>query len=62
MKSGTGELADDAKGNRLSEVIYDDTIASQIEALPATAVHRDVDLEIVAADSAGNEIRPFCRA
>ncbi|KAJ7655991.1 hypothetical protein DFH06DRAFT_1328832 [Mycena polygramma] len=47
--SGTGILADDAKGT-LSEKIYNDT---DVEALPATQPHRNVDLAIVNADTQG---------
>ncbi|KAJ6458585.1 hypothetical protein C8R47DRAFT_1245170 [Mycena vitilis] len=47
--SGTGILADDAKGT-LSEKIYIDT---EVDALPATQPHRNVDLAIVNADTQG---------
>lgn len=36
-----------------SETIYNDTDVAQIESLPPTALHRNVDLAIVAADEAG---------
>ncbi|KAK7690466.1 hypothetical protein QCA50_005564 [Cerrena zonata] len=51
--SGTGEFVDDARGNSVRDLIYDDTNVDQIEALPDTAPHRNVDLEIVAADKDG---------
>ncbi|KAK7690469.1 hypothetical protein QCA50_005567 [Cerrena zonata] len=51
--SGTGELTDDARGNKTTDVIYDDLNPDQIESLPDTAFHRNVDLEIVAADKVG---------
>jgi len=44
---------DNAAGLQDSDVIYVDTNTEQIESLPATAVHRPVDLEIVAADKDG---------
>jgi nucleoside-diphosphate-sugar epimerase len=47
--SGTGLLVDDAKGHYLSETIYSDNNPAGIDALPDTAMHRDVDLAIVAA-------------
>jgi nucleoside-diphosphate-sugar epimerase len=47
--SGTGLLIDDAKGRYLSETVYSDDNPAGIDALPDTAMHRDVDLAIVAA-------------
>jgi hypothetical protein len=44
---------DNAAGLQDSDVIYVDTNAEQIESLPATAVHRPVDMEIVTADKDG---------
>ena len=44
---------DNAVGLQETDVIYVDTNAEQIESLPDTAVHRGVDLEIVAADKEG---------
>ncbi|KAF8193803.1 hypothetical protein BJ912DRAFT_1057475 [Pholiota molesta] len=51
--SGTGVLTDNADGEYLSDVIYDDANPDQIETLPDTALHRNVDLAIVAADREG---------
>ncbi|KAH9856647.1 NAD-P-binding protein [Lenzites betulinus] len=51
--SGTGELMDDAQGAYASEKIYSDLDLASIEALSPTAIHRPVDLTIVAADEAG---------
>ncbi|KAI0303684.1 hypothetical protein B0F90DRAFT_1708142 [Multifurca ochricompacta] len=51
--SGTGVLIDDAAGLRDTDVVYVDTNTEQIESLPLTAVHRQVDLDIVAADKEG---------
>jgi len=51
--SGTGVLSDDAKGDRISDTVYNDTNVEQIESLAPTQIHRDVDLEIVAADKSG---------
>ncbi|KAL0064834.1 hypothetical protein AAF712_008231 [Marasmius tenuissimus] len=48
--SGTGTLADDAAGMYTTDTVYDDADPDQIETLPYTKIHRDVDLEIVAAD------------
>jgi nucleoside-diphosphate-sugar epimerase len=47
--SGTGLLVDTAKGRYLSSTIYSDDNPAGIDALPSTAMHRDVDLAIVAA-------------
>ncbi len=49
----TGVLADNAKGLYATDIIYDDTNADQIESLPDTQLHRDVDLAIVEADKQG---------
>ncbi|KAF7349072.1 NmrA domain-containing protein [Mycena venus] len=51
--SGLGCLGDDAKGMFSSSTIYKDTDIAQIEALPATQLHRNVDLAIVDADMQG---------
>ncbi|KAI0789837.1 hypothetical protein C8Q75DRAFT_762665 [Abortiporus biennis] len=51
--SGTGELTDDAKGLHTTDTIFDDMNADQIESLPPTAFHRNVDLPIVEADKEG---------
>lgn len=47
-----GILSDEAKGT-LSEKIYNDTNIAEIEGLPATQPHRNVDLAIVDADTQG---------
>ena len=44
---------DNATGLQDSDVVYVDTNTEQIESLPPTAVHRSVDMEIVAADTDG---------
>ncbi|KAI0767997.1 NAD-P-binding protein [Trametes elegans] len=51
--SGTGEFVVDLDGNAVSEQIYSDLDIPAIEALPPTALHRPVDLLIVAADQEG---------
>ncbi|KAF9806336.1 hypothetical protein IEO21_08716 [Rhodonia placenta] len=51
--SGTGEIATQAKGMFASDTIYSDTDVDQIKSIPPTALHRDVDLAIVAADEQG---------
>ena len=49
-----GVLADSAEGNHVSDTpIYDDTNPDQIEALPDTQIHREVDLELIKADKEG---------
>ena len=50
IQSGTGVLADDARGEYAGITIYDDANVSQIESLAPTQPHRLIDLEIVAAD------------
>ncbi|KAF2638413.1 NAD(P)-binding protein [Massarina eburnea CBS 473.64] len=47
--SGTGLLCDDAKGKFKSEKIYSDEGPEMIDELPDTALHRKIDLAIVAA-------------
>lgn len=51
--SGTGVLMDNAAGLHDTDVVYVDTNPEQFEALPPTALHRPVDLEVVAADKEG---------
>ncbi|KAF8656882.1 hypothetical protein AX16_002427 [Volvariella volvacea WC 439] len=51
--SGTGELTDSAGGLYPYETVYDDADPDQIETLPPTQLHRNVDLEIVKADQEG---------
>ncbi|KAJ7057356.1 hypothetical protein C8F01DRAFT_1307497 [Mycena amicta] len=51
--SGTGCLGDNAKGAFASTKVYSDLDIPEIEALPATQHHRNVDLAVVAADKAG---------
>ncbi|WOO86267.1 putative protein [Vanrija pseudolonga] len=59
--SGTGVLSDDAQGQYAGDKIYTDYKADEsklppwlpISSLPHAALHRDVDLEIEAADTAG---------
>ncbi|KAI0648487.1 NAD-P-binding protein [Trametes meyenii] len=51
--SGVGEIIDDAWGDYVSDTVYSDLDIPKIEALPSTALHRPVDLLVVAADIAG---------
>ncbi|KAG0697656.1 hypothetical protein DFH29DRAFT_944933 [Suillus ampliporus] len=51
--SGTGVLIDDAAGNYATDKIYSDLDIPMIESLPKTQRHREVDLEIIAADKQG---------
>jgi len=51
--SGTGVLIDHAAGDYTSDTIYDDANPDQIESLPDTQIHRNVDLELVKADKEG---------
>lgn len=51
--SGTGVLVTDDRGAFATETIYNDLNVEQIESLPPTALHRDVDLAVVEADQEG---------
>ncbi|KAG6808293.1 hypothetical protein H0H92_004623 [Tricholoma furcatifolium] len=51
--SGTGVLADNAKGEHATETVYDDADAAQIESLALSQPHRPVDVELDAADEKG---------
>ncbi|KAI0635600.1 NAD-P-binding protein [Trametes polyzona] len=51
--SGTGVLVDDARGEYATETIYSDTNVEQIKSIPPTAIHRNVDLLVVDADTQG---------
>ena len=51
-----GVLMDNAAGLHETDVVYVDTNPEQIESLAPTALHRPVDLEVVAADKEGPSI------
>jgi len=53
LQNCTGVLADDATGDHVTETIYDDADPDQIETLPDTQIHRNVDLELLRADKEG---------
>ena len=53
MYVNEGVLIDDAAGDRTTDTIYDDANPDQIESLPDTQLHRNVDLELVKADKEG---------
>ena len=46
-------LIDNAAGDHATDTIYDDANPDQIESLPDTQLHRNVDLELVKADKEG---------
>ncbi|KIJ63834.1 hypothetical protein HYDPIDRAFT_40854 [Hydnomerulius pinastri MD-312] len=51
--SGTGVLTDNAGGNYAYDTVYDDLNLDQLETLPDTQLHRNVDLRVIAADKEG---------
>ncbi|TFK44062.1 NAD-binding protein [Crucibulum laeve] len=51
--SGTGLLTDDAAGMYATDVVYNDADADQIETLPPTALHGDIDTELLKGDKEG---------
>jgi len=51
--SGTGVFIDDAAGAYATDTIYDDANPDQIESIPDTQIHRNVDLELLKADKEG---------
>ncbi|KAI0668323.1 NAD-P-binding protein [Trametes maxima] len=51
--SGAGEIIDDAWGEYAADTVYSDLDIPKIEALLPTALHRPVDLLVVAADVSG---------
>lgn len=53
LQNCSGVLADDAAGDRTTETIYNDADPDQIETLPDTQLHRNVDLELLHADKEG---------
>jgi nucleoside-diphosphate-sugar epimerase len=46
-------LIDDAKGMHGDHIIYDDTDVAQLKSIPENAIHRNVDLAVLAADEEG---------
>ncbi|EKM78697.1 hypothetical protein AGABI1DRAFT_41510, partial [Agaricus bisporus var. burnettii JB137-S8] len=51
--SGTGLLSDNAAGLYATDKIWDDADADDLETLPDSAPHRDVDLAMINADNEG---------
>ncbi|KAF9240417.1 hypothetical protein BU15DRAFT_45759 [Melanogaster broomeanus] len=51
--SGTGVLVDNAEGMYAYDTIWDDMNPDQLETLPDTQLHRNVDLMVIAADNEG---------
>ncbi len=51
-------LHDDARGLYAYDTVYNDADADQIASLPTTQMHRNVDVEIVAADEQGLRLAP----
>ncbi|KAH9809295.1 Weak similarity to Ypseudotuberculosis CDP-3,6-dideoxy-D-glycero-L-glycero-4-hexulose-5-epimerase [Teratosphaeria destructans] len=47
--SGTSVLDDGAEGSRKSEKVYHDNVRSEIDSVPESAPHREIDLAIVQA-------------
>lgn len=45
--SGASLLADDSAGNRVNDFVFDDKDVSDIDSLPPTAPHRQIDLAII---------------
>ena len=52
-QSGTGTLADDARGLYITDTIYDDLNIEQLKSINPQALHRPVDLLITEADAEG---------
>ena len=53
---GPGVLMDFAKGMYAYDTIWDDTNPDQLETLPDTKLHRNVDLLVLAADKQGASV------
>jgi nucleoside-diphosphate-sugar epimerase len=53
MQSGAGVFADNSKGGSSDSVVYDDTNVDQIKSIPDNAIHRNVDIAVIAADEEG---------
>ncbi|KAJ3024045.1 hypothetical protein HKX48_007976 [Thoreauomyces humboldtii] len=51
--SGTGVITDKAAGEYPGEEIYSDLDVAHIERIPNNAPHREIDMAVVAADTAG---------
>ncbi|THH08886.1 hypothetical protein EW145_g2403 [Phellinidium pouzarii] len=51
--SGTGVLADDARGMFAYDKVYDDSNVEDIESLAPSQIHRPVDIAVTEADKAG---------
>ncbi|KAF2105046.1 NAD(P)-binding protein, partial [Rhizodiscina lignyota] len=53
--SGTSVLADGAKGMHKSDKVYHDNVRSEVDSVPDTAPHRQIDLAIIRAQKAIRE-------
>lgn len=53
-----GVLMDNAAGEYTIDTIYDDANPEQMESLPDTQLHRNVDLELLKADKEGASLPP----
>jgi len=51
--SGTGLLVDECDGTFEGKTVYSDLNVEQLESLPDTAFHREVELAVIAADKEG---------
>ncbi|KAH9856554.1 NAD-P-binding protein [Lenzites betulinus] len=56
--SGTAVLSDDAAGMHSTDTIYDDTNLEQMDTIPPTQPHRNVDLTVADADKEGTARLP----
>jgi nucleoside-diphosphate-sugar epimerase len=58
LQSGTAQLIDNSVGTYSEHIKYDDTEVGPIQAVSKDAIHRTVDLEVVAADHEGEQSVP----
>ena len=52
-QSGTGMLVEPADGEYATETIYSDMDVLQLKSIPDAALHKSIDLAIIAADQEG---------
>ena len=58
LMSIIGVLIDTALGAYTSDVVYDDENVQQLDNIPTTALHRNVDLKVLNADEEGTLLVP----
>lgn len=55
-QSGTGMLVEPAEGEYATETVYSDVDVAQLKSIPDAALHKSIDVAIIAADQEGTAL------